>query len=139
MFGKLLSLTWIIHDLLFLPLKKKSSIIGGSVAKAVKSRARCTTLEAARASETKFALYFFPFFARVFTIFLFKLSYVQLWYSLALRVLVSIVGSFFERVFSHLRLFHTYLFRLYATCIVSLDLSSKFRGVAKAHVYHCDT
>ena len=35
------------------------------VAKAVKSRARCTTLEAARASETKFALYFFPFLREV--------------------------------------------------------------------------
>jgi len=87
------------------------------VVKAVKSRARCTTLEAARASETKFTLYFFPFLREFFTTFLFKLSYVQLWYSLALRVLVLIVGSFLERVFSHLRLFHTYLFRLYATCV----------------------
>ena len=50
----------------------------GDVAKAVKSRARCTTLEAARASETKFTLYFFHFLREFFTTFLFKLSYVQL-------------------------------------------------------------
>ena len=49
-----------------------------TVAKAVKSRARCTTLEAARASETKFTLYFFTFLREFFTTFLFKLSYVQL-------------------------------------------------------------
>ena len=43
-----------------------------NVARAVKSRARCTTLEAVRASETKFTLYFFSFFARVFHHFLIK-------------------------------------------------------------------
>ena len=39
------------------------------VAKTVKSRARCTTLEEAGASEKKFTL-FFLFFARVFHLFL---------------------------------------------------------------------
>ena len=54
-----------LHSVLLPLLKEKPSIIGGSVAKAVKSRVRSTTLEAARASETKFTL-IFVFFARVF-------------------------------------------------------------------------
>ena len=58
-----------------------------------------------------------PNIAQVFTTFLFKLFYAQMWYFLALRVLALVVESFFERVFSHLRLFHTYLFRRYATCV----------------------
>ena len=55
------------------------------VAEAVKSRARCTTLKAVGASETKFML------GEFFTSFLLKLFYVQLRYSLALRVLVLVV------------------------------------------------
>ena len=55
----------------------------------------------------------------------------QLRYLLALRVLVLVVGSFFERVFSHLKLFIRICF--VSTLLVFVDLSSKFRGVAKAH------
>ena len=95
--------------------EKHSQIIEESdVAKAVKLHAQCTTLEAARASETKFCT---RNIGQVFTTFSFKLFYVQLRYFLALRVLVLVVRSFFERVFSPLRFFHAYLFNLYATCV----------------------
>lgn len=74
---------------------------------------------------------------KVFTTFLFKLFYDQLRNLLALRVLVLVVGGFFERVFSHLRLFIPIRF-VYAL-LVFLGLSSKFLGVAKAHAQRYDT
>ena len=68
--------------MIHVPAILTNTVIAGAlttgVAKAVKSRARCTTLEAAGACETKFTLYFSLFCVSFFTTFLFKLSYVQL-------------------------------------------------------------
>ena len=49
--------------------------------------------------------------------FLFKLFDAHLLHFVALIVLFLVVGSFFKRLFSYLRLFHAYLFRVYATVV----------------------
>ena len=49
--------------------------------------------------------------------FLFKLFNAQLLRFVALLVLFLVVGSFLKRLFSYLRLFHAYLFGVYATVV----------------------
>ena len=104
------------------------------VAKAVQSRAQCTTLEAVRTSETKFCT---RNIAQVFTTFSFKLFYVQLRYFLALRVLVFVVRSFFERVFRPLRFFFLTNFSLFSH-ISALNFTQAFNGWSvPLHNEHC--
>ena len=62
-----------------------------------------------------------------------KPFYGQLRYFLALRVLVLVVRSFFERVFSPFKVFFFLRICFVCTLLVFLDLFGKFRGVAKAH------
>ena len=49
--------------------------------------------------------------------FSFKLFNAQLLHFVALIVLFLVVGSFFKRLFSYLRLFHAYLFHVHATVV----------------------
>ena len=77
-------------------------------------RARRTTLKVTRASTTNFARATLRKFS---TGFLFKLFNAQLLHFVALIVLFLVVGIFFKRLFSYLRLFHAYLFRVYATVV----------------------